>query len=280
MDEWLIDGEGATGATNCCPYSAGEITHLGRRCTSRRGPDFPIMNAPDRSENAPLYVIGDIHGRLDLLDRLIEAIYRDAGGRGTDSLTVTVGDYIDRGPDSRGVIERLMANPFPGRYVALKGNHEAIMESFLADPQRRRPLAASRGPGNPALVRRAGVEVLGPAELRARRRAATRRAHAGRDAVSRIVAAVFSASAATSFATPACGRACRSISRASRTCSGSAMSFSTATWISARSSCTDTRRCPNRRCGPTASMSIPAPFISGRLTCVVLENGSHRFLTA
>ena len=96
--------------------------------------DFPIMNAPDHSENAPLYVIGDIHGRLDLLDRLIEAIRHDAGERGTGSLTVTVGDYIDRGPDSRGVIDRLMANPFPGRYVALKGNHEAIMESFLADP--------------------------------------------------------------------------------------------------------------------------------------------------
>lgn len=93
------------------------------------------MNAPDCTENAPLYVIGDIHGRLDLLDRLIEAINRDVGGRGTDSLTVTVGDTIDRGPDSRGVIGRLMANPFPGRYVALKGNHEAMMQSFLTDPQ-------------------------------------------------------------------------------------------------------------------------------------------------
>ena len=92
------------------------------------------MNAPAPSENAPLYVIGDIHGCLDLLDRLIEAIYRDAAERGTESLTVTVGDYIDRGPDSRGVIDRLMANPFPGRYVALKGNHEAMMEGFLADP--------------------------------------------------------------------------------------------------------------------------------------------------
>lgn len=92
------------------------------------------MDAPGHSENAPLYVIGDIHGRLDLLDRLIEAIYRDAGGRGAGSLTVTVGDYIDRGPDSRGVIGRLMANPFPGRYVALKGNHEAILQNFLVDP--------------------------------------------------------------------------------------------------------------------------------------------------
>lgn len=97
--------------------------------------DFPIMNAPDLSENAPLYVIGDIHGRLDLLDRLIEAIYRDAGARGPETLTVTVGDYVDRGPDSRGVIRRLMGNPFPGRYVALKGNHEAMMMSFLADPR-------------------------------------------------------------------------------------------------------------------------------------------------
>ncbi len=93
------------------------------------------MDAPDRIENAPLYVIGDIHGRLDLLDRLIEAIYRDAGARGTESLTVTVGDYIDRGPDSRGVIDRLMGNPFPGRFAALKGNHEAMMARFLEDPQ-------------------------------------------------------------------------------------------------------------------------------------------------
>ncbi len=94
------------------------------------------MNAPVPSENSPLYVIGDIHGRLDLLDRMIAAIQRDAGEHGTDSLTVTVGDYIDRGPDSRGVIERLMVNPFPGRFVALKGNHEAILENFLADPHR------------------------------------------------------------------------------------------------------------------------------------------------
>jgi Calcineurin-like phosphoesterase len=91
------------------------------------------MNASARSENAPLYVIGDIHGRLDLLDRMIEAIRRDAGEQATECLTVTVGDYIDRGPESRGVIERLMGNPFPGRYVALRGNHEAILEGFLLD---------------------------------------------------------------------------------------------------------------------------------------------------
>ena len=93
------------------------------------------MDVPEPSRNAPVYVIGDIHGRLDLLERMISAIHSDSGERGGNSLTVTVGDYIDRGPDSRGVIARLMANPFPGRYLALKGNHEAIMLTFLADPQ-------------------------------------------------------------------------------------------------------------------------------------------------
>ncbi|MGA7972451.1 MAG: metallophosphoesterase family protein [Pseudolabrys sp.] len=93
------------------------------------------MNTPDFNENAPLYVIGDIHGRLDLLEPLIDAIHRDAGSRGAGSLTVTVGDYIDRGPNSRAVIDRLMANPFPGHYVALKGNHEAAMMDFLDDPE-------------------------------------------------------------------------------------------------------------------------------------------------
>ena len=81
-----------------------------------------------------LYAIGDIHGRLDLLDRMIAAIGRDAEEHGGDCLTVTLGDYIDRGPNSRGVLDRLLDNPFPGDYVALKGNHEALMETFLADP--------------------------------------------------------------------------------------------------------------------------------------------------
>ena len=81
------------------------------------------------------YAIGDIHGRLDLLERAIAAIDRDVEERGPAALTVTLGDYIDRGPDSRGVIDRLSSNPFPTPYVALKGNHEALLEAFLADPK-------------------------------------------------------------------------------------------------------------------------------------------------
>lgn len=86
------------------------------------------------NENTRLYVIGDVHGRLDLLDRVIAAIHRDVEAHGPDALTITLGDYIDRGPASRGVLDRLIANPFPTPYVALKGNHEELLESFLADP--------------------------------------------------------------------------------------------------------------------------------------------------
>jgi len=86
------------------------------------------------NENTRLYAIGDIHGRLDLLDCVIAAIERDVEAHGSDALTVTLGDYIDRGPKSRGVVDRLITNPFPTSYIALKGNHELLLESFLGDP--------------------------------------------------------------------------------------------------------------------------------------------------
>jgi serine/threonine protein phosphatase 1 len=82
-----------------------------------------------------LYVIGDIHGRSDLLDRIVDEIYRDMEKyKGGECLTVTLGDYVDRGPDSRGVLDRLVRNPFPTDYIALKGNHEVLFETFLRDP--------------------------------------------------------------------------------------------------------------------------------------------------
>jgi serine/threonine protein phosphatase 1 len=85
--------------------------------------------APER-----IYAIGDIHGRLDLLERAIAAIRRDVEEHGPAALTVTVGDYVDRGLQSRGVLDRLIKNPFPTPYVAIKGNHESMLEAFLADP--------------------------------------------------------------------------------------------------------------------------------------------------
>jgi serine/threonine protein phosphatase 1 len=94
------------------------------------------MNDPySNLDVSRIYVIGDIHGRLDLLDSLISRIHVDLKSAPTpEPLTVTLGDYIDRGPNSRGVLERLAHNPFLMPYVALKGNHEELLTAFLDDP--------------------------------------------------------------------------------------------------------------------------------------------------
>src|SRR5262245_939020 len=90
---------------------------------------------PDTEDHRRFYVIGDIHGRSDLLDRIVDEIKRDIEKNPTqEGLTVTLGDYVDRGPDSRGVLDRLVRNPFPTDYIALKGNHEELFEAFLGQP--------------------------------------------------------------------------------------------------------------------------------------------------
>jgi len=72
------------------------------------------------------YAIPDVHGRLDLLTSAFEKIARNAAGVG--ATIVTLGDYVDRGPKSRDVIEFLMAwRSDTLRLVCLKGNHEAMM---------------------------------------------------------------------------------------------------------------------------------------------------------
>src|SRR5688572_10527616 len=95
-----------------------------------------MTDSPARTEAEPrLYVIGDIHGCTGLLDRIIDDIHRDLDRYpGAEAVTVTLGDYVDRGPDSRGVIDRLARNPFPTDYIALKGNHEDFLLKFLRDP--------------------------------------------------------------------------------------------------------------------------------------------------
>jgi serine/threonine protein phosphatase 1 len=72
------------------------------------------------------YVIPDVHGRLDLLDSALIRIADHAGGR--QATVVLLGDYIDRGPASRQVVERLIGfRSETLKLVALKGNHEAMM---------------------------------------------------------------------------------------------------------------------------------------------------------
>jgi serine/threonine protein phosphatase 1 len=82
-----------------------------------------------------VYAIGDIHGRLDLLVAMRRLIDDDlARARPDKAMVVLLGDYIDRGPDSRGVVESLATTPFPLPSVALLGNHEAMLLSFLDRP--------------------------------------------------------------------------------------------------------------------------------------------------
>ncbi|MBF0140420.1 MAG: serine/threonine protein phosphatase [Magnetococcales bacterium] len=97
------------------------------------GPEKP-SRVPDGHR---VYVIGDIHGRLDLLQKMIHTIAADsqATSPGTQSSIVFLGDYIDRGPQSREVIDFLIQLSLPGfSVVCLRGNHEAEMDSFLAVP--------------------------------------------------------------------------------------------------------------------------------------------------
>lgn len=80
-----------------------------------------------------LYAIGDIHGRDDLLARLHGLIEADLAARPIGAATaVYLGDYVDRGPSSFEVIERLLHEPLAGcQAVHLTGNHEAMMLTFL-----------------------------------------------------------------------------------------------------------------------------------------------------
>lgn len=81
-----------------------------------------------------IYAIGDIHGRLDLLDELLARISSDIALRPTARpLYVFLGDYIDRGSASRETIDRLIEHGKTHESVFLKGNHELIAIKCLSD---------------------------------------------------------------------------------------------------------------------------------------------------
>jgi serine/threonine protein phosphatase 1 len=106
------------------------------------GPALSTSPSETRRISAPpgvrLYAIGDVHGRLDLLESLLDGVLEDSKSSAADrKVVVFLGDLIDRGPDSRAVIERVMAGPqdhWRGfQWITLRGNHEDIMLRFLSD---------------------------------------------------------------------------------------------------------------------------------------------------
>jgi serine/threonine protein phosphatase 1 len=78
------------------------------------------------------YAIGDVHGLSERLERLYDAILADIAETGVEAVIIHLGDYVDRGPDSRGVIDRVRAlerhaEIFNASVTALLGNHERMM---------------------------------------------------------------------------------------------------------------------------------------------------------
>ncbi len=138
----------------------------------------PALQSACVPDGSLVYAVGDVHGRADLLRDLLERIRAHAEGiRASRRVLVFLGDYVDRGADSPGVLELLLAGPPPGfAQVCLMGNHEAALLALL-DGGPAGPWLAMGG----ADTARAylGEEAAGLAEddLRARLRAALPAAH-------------------------------------------------------------------------------------------------------
>lgn len=107
-----------------------------RTLFARKPPAFEAPLAPEQD----LFVIGDIHGRADLLERLLEQL---DGQIPQEGALIFVGDYVDRGEESALVLRRLQALSTPGatpfEVTCLMGNHERMMLDFLDNPARNGP---------------------------------------------------------------------------------------------------------------------------------------------
>ena len=88
---------------------------------------------PPGPEGEAIYAVGDIHGRSDCLRKAQALIDRDVARKSRDEAVTEVylGDYVDRGPDAKGVIDLLVARTSAAKVVALRGNHEIMLEAFL-----------------------------------------------------------------------------------------------------------------------------------------------------
>jgi serine/threonine protein phosphatase 1 len=127
----------------------------GKRGTINSSPHFlPEL----RSRMSLTYVIPDIHGRHDLLIKALADIAAHANSEA--GTIVMIGDYVDKGPESKQVIDRLLSGVAEGwRLIALKGNHDAMMVQALRDPSKMAPWIEKGGDtalasygGDPAAV--------------------------------------------------------------------------------------------------------------------------------
>jgi len=96
---------------------------------------FPVRRPPAVPEGIRVYAVGDIHGRADLLEDVLLRIDADLKrDRPRRAIQIFLGDYVDRGPHSRKVIEILAQRREEQELICLKGNHEDCLLGFLRDP--------------------------------------------------------------------------------------------------------------------------------------------------
>jgi serine/threonine protein phosphatase 1 len=89
-----------------------------------------VKRAPALPDGVVVHAVGDVHGCSGLLDQVFGQIDRDRATLGAKCfIEVYLGDYVDRGPDTRGVIERLIARRETRDVKLLRGNHEAVMQA-------------------------------------------------------------------------------------------------------------------------------------------------------
>jgi serine/threonine protein phosphatase 1 len=164
MSLWRrLAGRGAGPAAAAAPGAAGALTRLSL-------PQMP----------AATYAVGDPHGCLSLYRQLETAICADGAAIGGTKLIVILGDVVDRGPDTAGLIDHLLT-PAPAgfRRVVLRGNHEDMMLRFLAAPGANRSWLDFGGLETLASygVMPTAAEALSPGPLRQRLLAVMPEAH-------------------------------------------------------------------------------------------------------
>jgi serine/threonine protein phosphatase 1 len=92
---------------------------------------------PRLPDGVRIYAISDIHGCAHLLEQMLGVIDADvAHSRPCHAIEVYLGDYVDRGPDSRATLDLLIRRSRRGNTVFLKGNHEAFLDVVFRDPTR------------------------------------------------------------------------------------------------------------------------------------------------
>ncbi len=117
--------------------TGGPASAAAHRTPERKSAASKAIPESSVPEGICIYAFGDIHGRADLLERLFDTVEADIAEHASDQkiLLIFLGDYIDRGFQSRDVIDFLLSDRVTKyQCIYLKGNHEEALLKFMSDP--------------------------------------------------------------------------------------------------------------------------------------------------